>query len=125
MSRKTSPPNDAQERNTEIALFRYGLISALLFDPLAAGQLEQALRAIAAKTYSIPYSSRTRVSVSSLRRYLQLYNQGGFEALHPSSRSDKVSHALSRLKFWSGHRLAGRAACPHDQHVGGHPEAGG
>jgi len=45
MSRKTSPPNDAQERNTEIALFRYGLISALLFDPLAAGQLEQALRA--------------------------------------------------------------------------------
>ena len=75
MSRKTSPPNDAQERNTEIALFRYGLISALLFDPLAAGQLEQALRAIAAKTYTIPYSSRTRVSVSSLRRYLQLYNR--------------------------------------------------
>ena len=89
MSRKTSPPNDAQERNTEIALFRYGLISALLFDPLAAGQLEQALRAIAAKTYSIPYSSRTRVSVSSLRRYLQLYNQGGFEALRSSPRSDK------------------------------------
>ena len=89
MSRKTSPTNDAQERNTEIALFRYGLISALLFDPLAAGQLEQALRAIAAKTYTIPYSSRTRVSVSSLRRYLQLYNQGGFEALRSSPRSDK------------------------------------
>lgn len=89
MSRKSSSPNDAQERNTEIALFRYGLISALLFDPLAAGQLEQALRAIAAKTYTIPYSSRTRVSVSSLRRYLQLYNQGGFEALRSRGRSDR------------------------------------
>jgi putative transposase len=89
MSRKQSPPNDAQERNTEIALFRYGLISALLFDPLAAGQLEQALRAIAAKSYAIPYSNRTRVSVSSLRRYLQLYNQSGFEALRPGERSDK------------------------------------
>lgn len=89
MSRKSPPPNDAQERNTEIALFRYGLISALLFDPLAAGQLEQALRAIAAKTYTIPYSSRTQVSVSSLRRYLQLYNQGGFEALRSNPRSDK------------------------------------
>jgi transposase InsO family protein len=89
MSRKSLSPNDAQERNTEIALFRYGLISALLFDPLAAGQLEQALRAIAAKTYAIPYSSRTRVSVSSLRRYLQLFNQGGFEALRPGQRSDK------------------------------------
>src|SRR5208283_1058498 len=89
MSRKSLSPNDAQERNTEIALFRYGLISALLFDPLAAGQLEQALRAIAAKTYAIPYSRRTRVSVSSLRRYLQLFNQGGFEALRPGQRSDK------------------------------------
>jgi putative transposase len=96
MSRKSSLLNDAQERNTEIALFRYGLISALLFDPLAAGQLEQALRAIAAKTYTIPYSNRTRVSVSSLRRYLQLYNQGGFEALRPGERSDKgVPRAFS------------------------------
>jgi len=89
MSRKSSPPNDAQERNTEIALFRYGLISVLLFDPLAAGQLEQALREIAAKIYIIPYSKRTKVSVSSLRRYLQLYNQGGFEALRTGQRSDK------------------------------------
>jgi putative transposase len=89
MSRKPASPNDAQERNTEIALFRYGLISTLLFDPLAAGQLEGALRQIAARTYRIPHSRRSRVSVSSLRRYLQLYNRGGFEALRPGERSDK------------------------------------
>jgi hypothetical protein len=77
MARKQPPPNDSQERNTEIALFRYGLISAPLFDPLAEGQFEQALRAIAARAYRIPNSSRTRLNVSTLQRYLQLYNQGG------------------------------------------------
>jgi putative transposase len=86
----TSPPTQAlNERNTEIALFRYGLIAPLLFDPLAAGELEKALRQIASKRYAIPYSTRTQVGVSTLRRYLKLYNQGGFEALRPKGRSDK------------------------------------
>jgi len=89
MSKRNAPQSDCVERNTEIALFRYGLIAALLYDPLAAGALEPALRAIAAKSYAIPYSKRTRVGVSTLRRYLQHYNQGGFEALRPHERQDK------------------------------------
>jgi transposase InsO family protein len=89
MARKDPKTQDPHERNMEIALFRYGLISALLFDPLAAGELEKALRQIASKSYTIPYSTRTKVGVSTLRRYLKLYNQSGFEALRPKSRSDK------------------------------------
>jgi putative transposase len=89
MPRKMSPTQDEHERNTQIALFRYGLIAQLLFDPLSAGQLESALRQIAAKTYAIPYSSRTRVGVSTLRRYLKCYRQGGFDALRPRPRSDR------------------------------------
>jgi putative transposase len=89
MPRKQPEKKDAHERNMEIALFRYGLISALLFDPLAAGELEKALRQIASKSYTIPYSRRTKVGVSTLRRYLKRYNQDGFEALRPKSRSDK------------------------------------
>ena len=89
MSRKTAPSQDTHERNTEIALFRYGLISALLFSTLAAGELERALREIAAKSYRIPYSSRTKVGISTLRRYLKLYEQGGFEALRPDVRADR------------------------------------
>ena len=89
MPKKTVPQPDPVERNTAIALFRYGLIAPLLYDPLAAGELEQALRAIATKTYTIPYSTRTRVGVSTLRRYLKQYNQGGFEALRPHERQDK------------------------------------
>jgi transposase InsO family protein len=77
------------ERKTEIALFRYGLIAPLLYDVLAAGELEKALRQIAAKRYVIPHSQRTQVSVTTLRRYLQAYNQGGFDALRPQEREDK------------------------------------
>jgi transposase InsO family protein len=89
MSPKPPPHNDLEERHAQIALFRYGLIAQLLFAPLAAGQLEGALREIAAKTYSIPYSKRTHVGIATLRRYLQLYQQHGFEALRPQERSDK------------------------------------
>jgi putative transposase len=89
MTRTSRKTQDPHERNMEIALFRYGLISALLFDPLAAGELEQALRQIASKSYTIPYSSRTKVGISTLRRYLKLYRQGGFDALRPSTRSDQ------------------------------------
>lgn len=89
MRRKTSEQPDPQQRNDEIALFRYGLIARLLFDPLAAGQLEQALQEIAAKHYAIPFSTRTQVGVSTLRRYLKRYNQGGFDALRPQARCDR------------------------------------
>jgi len=89
MARKSPQTPDPHERNSEIALFRYGLIAPILFDPLAAGELEKALRQIASKSYTIPYSARTQVGVSTLRRYLKLYNQGGFDALRPKGRSDK------------------------------------
>jgi transposase InsO family protein len=75
--------------NTEVALFRYGLIAALIHDPPPKGQQEQALRAIAAKRYSIPGSPRTRVSVTSLRRYLKAYRASGFDALRPPPRADR------------------------------------
>ena len=104
------PDKDQQERNTEIALFRYGLIAPLLFDPPAAGQLEAALRDLAGKTYQIPYSKRRRVSVATLRRYLALYAQGGFAALQPQPRADK-----GRLKAFTPEVLAAAIALRAEQ----------
>jgi transposase InsO family protein len=89
MSPKTTPKPDAEARSQEIALFRYGLISSLLFDALPAGAVEKALAEIAAKSYRIPYSSRKKVGISTLRRYLKLYQQHGFEALKPTPRTDR------------------------------------
>jgi putative transposase len=91
MSRTTTTEPDAYERSTEIALFRYGLIAQLIHDPPAQGQQETYLRALAAKTYHLPGSSRTRVSLSALRRYLKAYRDGGFDALRPAGRPDAGS----------------------------------
>ena len=96
MSRKMSETPASPERNAQIALFRYGLIAHLLFGPLTSGQMERALREIASRRYAIPYSKRTQVSVSSLRRYLKRYQQGGFDALRPRERADKgIPRALT------------------------------
>jgi putative transposase len=81
--------DDPTDWNTEIALFRYGLIAPLVHDPPAKGLQEQALRELAAKTYRIPGSPRTRVSLTTLRRYLKAYQAGGFEALRPPPRADR------------------------------------
>lgn len=89
MNRRKPDKADEGERETEIALFRYGLIAPLLFAAPDPGQLEAALRQVAGKEYPIPYSSRRRVSVSTLRRYLARYREGGFDALRPQPRADK------------------------------------
>ena len=81
--------DDSIDWNTEMALFRYGLIAPLLQDPPAKGLQEQILRDLAAKTYRIPGSPRTQVSLTTLRRYLKAYRSGGFEALRPPPRSDR------------------------------------
>ncbi len=89
MRSKKTCDTDSYDLNTEIALFRYGLIAQLVHDPPPRGQQERRLREIAAKTYRIPGSTRTRVSVTTLRRYLKAYREGGFDALRPSPRADK------------------------------------
>jgi putative transposase len=72
----------------ETALFRHGLIAHLIHHPPDSGRLEAELRRIAAQTYVIPHSKRTRVSIASLRRYYRAYRQHGFEALLPKGRRD-------------------------------------
>jgi transposase len=89
MSPKTPSETDSYDLNTEIALFRYGLIAPVVHDPPPGGQQEQRLREIAAKAYRVPGSTRTHVSVTTLRRYLQAYREGGFDALRPKPRADK------------------------------------
>jgi len=73
---------------TEIALFRYGLIAQLVHTPPDKGHQESLLREIAARTYRIPGSKRTRVSLTTLRRYLKTYRAQGFESLRPAPRAD-------------------------------------
>ena len=88
MSPKSAAETETGDLNTEIALFRYGLIAQLVHTPPDKGHQERLLREIAARTYRIPGSTRTHVSVTTLRRYLQAYRDHGFDALRPSPRAD-------------------------------------
>ena len=87
-SRSSSEPAE-EERRTLIALFRYGLIAALLNRPLERGEINAHCRAIAQETHPIPFSTRTHVDEETAWRYLQAYRRGGFEALKPKSREDR------------------------------------
>jgi hypothetical protein len=80
---------DAEERRTEIALFRYTLILPLLrgdYEPGGKGRLREQ---IAAGHYEIPHSTRRSVSVPTLGRWERRYNQAGFDGLKPKRRSDQ------------------------------------
>jgi putative transposase len=81
--------NDQQLQ--ELAAFRFGVIAPAVQRKLAAGQRYALLRELAAQSYTIPYSEGTRISIRSLERYLQAYEQGGFEALKPKLREKKGS----------------------------------
>lgn len=82
-------PDENADLSTRVALFRYGLIARVIQAPPPKGLLEEALRGLAAQTYRIPDSRRTRVSLTTLRRYLKAFRAGGFEALRPSARADR------------------------------------
>jgi putative transposase len=84
----TLSETDPYDLNTEIALFRYGLVAQLVHTPPDTGQQERLLREIASRTYTIPGSTRTRVSITTLRRYLKTYREKGFDALRPLPRAD-------------------------------------
>jgi hypothetical protein len=71
MSRKKVAESETADLSTAIALFRYGLIAQLVHTPPDKGHQERLLRELAAHTYHIPGSTRTQVSVTTLRRYLK------------------------------------------------------
>jgi putative transposase len=79
-----------QERN-EIAAFRFGLIAQVVQRNLLSGEKYALLREITSQSYKIPYSEKAKVSIRSLERYLQAYEDGGFDALKPKAREKQGS----------------------------------
>jgi putative transposase len=97
---------DAQYRQN-LALFRYGLIAEFIQLPAGTRGLYARLRDKARADYTIPGSTRTRVSPETLRHWIKDYRRGGFDALLPKGRADRgrprvipqaVADALMSLK---------------------------
>lgn len=79
------------KQREEIALFRYGIISELVGSRLEHGEFAQLVRDKSNQRWRIPYSNKTRVSQSTIRRWVTLYEANGrqLSALYPTHRSDR------------------------------------
>src|SRR5438270_5503217 len=100
-------------KSEKLALFRYGLIASLVIERLPRGELTRRAQEIAARTYDIPHSKRTAVSVDTLLDWALRYRTGGFEALAPKPRQDRgqsravtpqLASLIERLKRENPHR---------------------
>jgi len=81
---------DEQTRQ-QVANFRYGLIAPLVSRTLEPGEQMALMRDIASHVYHTPTGEERRVSLRTLERYVQAYRTGGWEALKPSPRADKLA----------------------------------
>jgi transposase InsO family protein len=77
-----------EDRATEEALFRYGVISPLLEPGLDRAEKSRRRREILDRLHASPGGHR-RVSGRTLRRWQKAYREGGFEALKPKPRCDR------------------------------------
>ena len=88
--------NDEQKR--EVAIFRFGVIHDLVGGShLERGDQQRLLREKCERRWVVPHSSRTRLTGSTILRWIQRYKQvnGKLESLYPTERSDRgVSRGL-------------------------------
>lgn len=80
-----------EEQKKEVAVFRYGVIADFVGAVrLDRGEREALLRDKCARKWQIPYSGRTRISRSTIIRWIQRYTEGGrrLESLYPQDRTD-------------------------------------
>lgn len=78
-----------EDRATEEALFRYGVISPLLEPNLDRAEQSRRRREILGRPHALPGGGYRQVSARTLRRWLKAYREGGFEALKPKPRRDR------------------------------------
>jgi len=80
---------EAQQK--EVATFRFGVIHELVnTKELSRGEQERLIRDKCARRWNIPFSNRTRLSRTTVLRWVRLYKAGNgkIESLYSSSRSD-------------------------------------
>ena len=80
-----------KEKKEKIALFRFGVISRLLWIKEDERQQEALLREITSRAWELPFSSRTVLGRSTVLEWLKKYRDSGdkIESLQPQARSDK------------------------------------
>lgn len=84
--------DEAESPDTQVALFRYGVIADCVQLPKGKGNgISYKLAEKAKQHYVIPHSQRTSIAVETMRDWIAAYKQGGFDALKPKKRADAGS----------------------------------
>jgi putative transposase len=81
-----------EEKKREVGIFRFGVIHDFVnVDTLDRGEQERLLMEKCDRKWAIPYSSRTRLTRSTILRWIKAYKEsnGKLESLYPSSRADR------------------------------------
>ncbi len=81
-----------ENEKMEVAVFRFGVIHDFVSGvELERGEQERLIREKCKRKWSIPHSSRTRLTRSTILRWIKRYNDsnGKLESLYPSDRSDR------------------------------------
>ena len=83
-----------KDKRMEVATFRFGIIAEFVIGVrLDYGEKAKLLEEKASRTYSIPHSSSSTITTSSIKRWISDYKKAGnrIEGLMPSDRKDKGS----------------------------------
>lgn len=80
-----------EKHQEEVALFRFGVISDLVCTRLEPGETAEHIRNKSQQRWQIPHSGKTRVSESTIRRWVRLYEKSdrSLKSLYPLARSDR------------------------------------
>jgi len=81
-----------EEQKKRVAVFRFGVIHDLINgNDVNQGPQEALIRQKCARKWEIPCSEKTRISRSTILRWVRLYRQsnGKIESLYPGDRSDR------------------------------------
>jgi putative transposase len=81
-----------EDDKKQVAAFRFGVICELVNGiHLEPGEQERLIREKCARKWQIPFSEKTRISRSTLLRWVSLYRRsnGRLEALYPNERCDQ------------------------------------
>ena len=81
-----------QDKNRQIAVFRYQVIGDLVGNAeLSPGEQERLIREKCSRKWNIPFSSKTRLTRSTILRWVKLHKESGgkLEALVNQQRSDQ------------------------------------
>lgn len=77
-----------EHKESEIRQFRYGIIADMLSPHISKREITKLIKEKALREYDIPFSKKTSITESTIRKWLSLYRSKGLAGLIPRTRID-------------------------------------